>query len=140
LFGLPLAAAVGPGGAVTAVEADTVAADHGARNATAYPHVRFEAGRVEQVLGSVEAADLVVLDPPRGGAGREVMAAITRMAPRAVEYVSCDPATLARDIGYAVASGYRLAGLHAYDAFPMTHHVECIALLVPAHPDAAVRG
>lgn len=140
LFSLPLAAAVGSGGTVTAVEADTVAAEHGARNAAAYPHVRFEAGRVEQLLGSVEAADLVVLDPPRGGAGREVMAAITRMAPRAVEYVSCDPATLARDIGYAVASGYRLAGLHAYDAFPMTHHVECIALLVPAHPDAAMRG
>ncbi len=143
LFSLPLAAAVGPDGAVTAVESDRVAAEHGRRNATAYRQVRFVAGRVEKVLGSLEPADVVVLDPPRTGAGAKVMAAITGLAPRAVEYVSCDPATLARDVRCAAASGYRLAALHAYDAFPMTHHVECLALLVPtasAHRGAAVRG
>ena len=53
-------------------------------------------------------------------------------APRAISYVACDPAALARDIATAAEHGYRLAALRAFDAFPMTHHVECIALLVPA--------
>ena len=61
--------------------------------------------------------------------------------PRAVGYVSCDPATLARDVATAAASGWRLAGLRAFDAFPMTHHVECVAVLLPDHrSDQALRS
>ncbi|MGL5928362.1 MAG: class I SAM-dependent RNA methyltransferase [Dermatophilaceae bacterium] len=76
-----------------------------------------------------DRADVVVLDPPRTGAGPEVVRAVIRMQPRSVAYVACDPAALARDIAAFGAGGYRLAGLRAFDAFPMTHHVECVALL-----------
>ena len=75
--------------------------------------------------------DLVVLDPPRTGAGARVVAAIMQAAPRAVAYVACDPAALARDVGTFREAGWRLAELRAYDCFPMTQHVECVALLVP---------
>ncbi|MGL5865186.1 MAG: class I SAM-dependent RNA methyltransferase, partial [Dermatophilaceae bacterium] len=78
-----------------------------------------------------EQADIVVLDPPRTGAGREVTLAIARMTPRVVAYVACDPAALARDVATFAGAGYRLASLRAFDAFPMTHHVECVAVLVP---------
>lgn len=135
LFTLALAAAVGPLGTVLAVESDEVAAQDARRNAAAHGQVSVRTGLVERVLrdlGGTHRADLVVLDPPRAGAGREVMAAVTAMGPRAVSYVSCDPATLARDIRYAADGGYRLDALSAFDAFPMTHHVECIARLVPA--------
>jgi len=72
-----------------------------------------------------------VLDPPRTGAGRQVLDRL--LAPgsalRRVGYVSCDPATLARDIAQFEAAGWRLGALRAFDAFPMTHHVECLATL-----------
>jgi tRNA/tmRNA/rRNA uracil-C5-methylase (TrmA/RlmC/RlmD family) len=131
LFTLPLAAAVGPLGAVLAVESDEGAAAHARENATAYEQVSVRCGLVEEVIGEVTRADLVALDPPRAGAGQAVMAAVTALGPRAVSYVSCDPATLARDVRYAADGGYRLDRLNAFDAFPMTHHVECIARLVP---------
>ncbi|MEU4214392.1 TRAM domain-containing protein [Actinoplanes sp. NPDC026623] len=75
--------------------------------------------------------DLVVLDPPRVGAGAKVVRAIAAARPRAVAYVACDPAALARDVQTFAAEGWRLAELRAYDCFPMTQHIECVALLVP---------
>jgi tRNA/tmRNA/rRNA uracil-C5-methylase (TrmA/RlmC/RlmD family) len=54
-----------------------------------------------------------------------------------VAYVACDPAALARDVATAAGAGYRLSGLRAFDLFPMTHHVECVATLVPCGPDPA---
>jgi tRNA/tmRNA/rRNA uracil-C5-methylase (TrmA/RlmC/RlmD family) len=83
-------------------------------------------------MGKAEGpgVDLVVLDPPRAGAKRQVVRAITERAPRAVAYVACDPAALARDVAYFAEAGYRLADLRALDLFPMTSHVECVALLV----------
>jgi len=73
--------------------------------------------------------DLVVLDPPRAGAGAAVVKAIAAAGPRAVAYVSCDPAALARDVATFREAGYQLARLRAFDCFPMTQHVECVALL-----------
>ena len=80
-----------------------------------------------------------VLDPPRAGAGRTVIEALlgrpgaARTAHlRQVAYVSCDPATLARDVAVFGELGWELAGLRAFDAFPMTHHLECVATLAPA--------
>jgi tRNA/tmRNA/rRNA uracil-C5-methylase (TrmA/RlmC/RlmD family) len=76
-------------------------------------------------------ARIAVLDPPRAGAGRAVLdqllAAGTSLG--RVAYVSCDPATLARDIGIFREAGWQLGDLRAFDAFPMTHHVECVATL-----------
>ena len=94
---------------------------------------RFAADRVERGLARLPArTDLVVLDPPRTGAGRQVVAAVLDRRPRAVAYVACDPAALARDLGTAAGLGYRATGIRAFDLFPMTAHVECVALLQPA--------
>ena len=68
---------------------------------------------------------------PRTGAGREVVRALAVLEPRAVVYVACDPAALARDVATAREVGLGLAGLRVLDAFPMTQHVECLALLLP---------
>ncbi len=87
-----------------------------------------------KVSGSV---DLVVLDPPRTGASPAIIAQLAALTPRAIAYVSCDGATLARDLRAAREVGYTLARLEAYDLFPMTAHLECLALLVPAASPAA---
>jgi tRNA/tmRNA/rRNA uracil-C5-methylase (TrmA/RlmC/RlmD family) len=131
LFTLPLAEAVGPNGRVVAVEGDEQAAKDARRNAHAYEQVSLEVGAVEQVLGegTVPTADVVVLDPPRSGAGRAVVDAIAARAPRRIVYVACDPAALARDVGYLAAHGYTLSGVRGFDLFPHTHHVEAVAVL-----------
>ncbi len=81
--------------------------------------------------------DLVVLDPPRAGAGAKVVRAIIDAQPRAVAYVACDPAALARDVATFRSLGWALTELRAFDLFPMTQHVECVALLRPAEPTVA---
>jgi tRNA/tmRNA/rRNA uracil-C5-methylase (TrmA/RlmC/RlmD family) len=133
LFAAGLAARVGPEGTVVAVESDRRAAADARRSLHDLPQVRFAPGRVGDVLRGLVAdgdgADVVVLDPPRSGAGRDVVEAVARMAPRVVVYVACDPAALARDVATAAGHGYRLTSLRAFDAFPMTHHVECVATL-----------
>lgn len=132
LFAAPLADAVGPGGSVLAVEGDAAAARHAGGNLADRPWAHVHHAPVERAVGGLGHADLVVLDPPRRGARRAVVEAVCALGPRAVAYVACDPMALARDVGYAAARGYRLTRLSAVDAFPMTHHVECIALLEPA--------
>ncbi|CAN5150252.1 TRAM domain-containing protein [soil metagenome] len=131
LFSAFIAQAVGPGGAVLAVEGDRVAAEHARRNLTAYPWAAVRHGSVQRDLSSrpPEPVDLVVLDPPREGAKRAVVTQIALRSPRAVAYVACDPAALARDVSIFADHGYRMAELRAFDLFPMTHHVECVALL-----------
>src|SRR5438270_639871 len=74
------------------------------------------------------AADVVVLDPPRKGAGRDVVTRIAAAGPRSIVYVACDPSALARDAATLRDLGYRLEDLRAFDLFPMTAHVECLAL------------
>ena len=138
LFARFLADAVGPSGEVVAIEGDEAACRHARSNLgldgadeTVDP-VEVTWGRVDTVL---EAAydgpwDLVVLDPPREGAKRGVVDQIVARTPRAVAYVACDPAALARDVETFAGHGYTLERLRAFDLFPMTHHVECVALLV----------
>jgi tRNA/tmRNA/rRNA uracil-C5-methylase (TrmA/RlmC/RlmD family) len=89
------------------------------------------AAKVETALARRRVAgpvDLVVLDPPRTGAGAKVVRAIIAARPRAVAYVACDPAALARDVATFAQAGWRLTELRGYDCFPMTQHVECVAL------------
>jgi tRNA/tmRNA/rRNA uracil-C5-methylase (TrmA/RlmC/RlmD family) len=132
LFSAFLADAAGPDGHVLSVEGDRTASRLAARNLADLPHAEVRHGPVEKVLrGDVGHADVVLLDPPRVGARRKVVGEIARREPRAVVYVACDPAALARDVGYFAEAGYRLEHLRALDLFPMTHHVECVALLVP---------
>jgi tRNA/tmRNA/rRNA uracil-C5-methylase (TrmA/RlmC/RlmD family) len=135
LFSAVLAERVGPGGTVLAVESDRAAVADAAVNLADLPQVEVLADRVDRALGRGllgDRLDVVVLDPPRTGARREVVEAVAGLGPRAVGYVACDPAALARDVGIFAENGYRLAGLRAFDLFPMTHHVECVAVLGPA--------
>lgn len=136
LFTLPLAAAVGESGRVVAVEGDARAVRDARRNAHHLPQVELHLGAVDRVLtegdaggAGVGAVDVVVLDPPRAGAGRSVVEAIAERGPSRVVYVACDPAALARDVAYFAAHGYALGALRAFDLFPMTHHVEAVAVL-----------
>jgi tRNA/tmRNA/rRNA uracil-C5-methylase (TrmA/RlmC/RlmD family) len=159
LFAGVLAPAVGPAGTVIGVEADDAAVRDARHNLREYPWVRVHRGDVAAVLarGDVAAvlgrgveppgpsredtrragfppARLAVADPPRSGLAREVvdyLSAPGREVDR-LAYVSCDPATLARDIGLLTGRGWTLDGLRAFDAFPMTHHVECVAILSTA--------
>lgn len=132
LFARALADLVGSDGRVVGVEADTEALEYARQNMAGARHVDLIAGDVARVDLPVREADIVVLDPPRAGAGREVVDRIVDLTPRVVAYVACDPAALARDVKYFAERGYDLADLRAFDAFPMTQHVECIATLAPA--------
>jgi tRNA/tmRNA/rRNA uracil-C5-methylase (TrmA/RlmC/RlmD family) len=139
LFAALLAEAVGEAGRVVAVEGSRQAAADARANLRSVGPVRADVWTDEvsaATIGGLTAdgvhPDLVVLDPPRAGAGAAVIRAILATEPRLVGYVSCDPATLARDVRVAGDAGWRLGGLRAFDAFPMTHHVECVAILTRA--------
>ena len=152
LFAGALAPAVGPGGTVVGVEADAAAVRDARHNLREWPWARVHKGDVAAVLrrsgprgaesAALPAARLVVADPPRAGLAREVIDYLSTAEHGAARfaYVSCDPATLARDIGLLVAGGWALEDLRAFDAFPMTHHVECVATLVTAPAKAARPG
>jgi 23S rRNA (uracil1939-C5)-methyltransferase len=98
-------------------------------------NVRAHMDSVENFLNNREAAspgvyDAVVLDPPRTGCGEGVVEGIKRISPKTIVYVSCNPATLARDISRFVLGGeYELAAIEVFDMFPQTAHVESVALL-----------
>jgi tRNA/tmRNA/rRNA uracil-C5-methylase (TrmA/RlmC/RlmD family) len=138
LFAGVLAPAVGAGGTVIGVEGDHTAVRDARYNLREWSWARVHRGDVAALLrphgerSTLPAAGLVVADPPRSGLAREVVDYLGAPENGAVRfaYVSCDPATLARDIGLLTARGWVLQGLRAFDAFPMTHHVECVASLV----------
>ncbi len=135
VFARALADAVGPTGHVLAVESDARACRAATEHFADDPHVEVVQARVERALdelvgaGKQGAVDLVVLDPPRAGAGRDVLERLAVLRPRAIAYVACDPASLGRDLALAGGHGYAVTQLSAYDAFPMTHHMETIAIL-----------
>ncbi|HEY2309202.1 MAG TPA: TRAM domain-containing protein [Streptosporangiaceae bacterium] len=148
LFAAVLAAAVGPDGMVVAVDSDRTAIRDARHNLRGTPWARVHAADAAAALarGGWPPPALAVLDPPRTGVPRQVIERL--LAPgggagadggpgagdsslRAVAYVSCDPATQARDIAVFAGLGWRLDGLRAFDIFPMTHHVECVAALTP---------
>jgi 23S rRNA (uracil-5-)-methyltransferase RumA len=133
LFAGTLAAAVGPSGEVIGIESDRAAVRDARHNLRDTPWARVHRGDVAEVLGQApwDQASLAVLDPPRTGVARPALDLLLRpgSALRRVAYVSCDPATLARDIALFAGAGWQLDALRAFDAFPMTHHVECVATL-----------
>jgi tRNA/tmRNA/rRNA uracil-C5-methylase (TrmA/RlmC/RlmD family) len=155
LFTGALAAAVGPDGAVAGVESDEAAVADARHNLRDLPWARVHRGDVSTILrgtGSrggrrgaqgggrggaqkgrpeLPPARLAVADPPRSGLDRAVIGYLSAAASGTERfcYVSCDPATLARDLALLAERGWTLDGLRAFDAFPMTHHVECVAWL-----------
>ena len=130
LFSAVLAQAVGASGAVTLVESDRSGVEAARRNLADLPHVTVVRSSVERFRWR-DGPDVVVLDPPRAGAGATVVRTIIGSGARAVAYVACDPAAFARDVATFRSAGWRLARLRAFDAFPMTHHIECVGLLLP---------
>jgi tRNA/tmRNA/rRNA uracil-C5-methylase (TrmA/RlmC/RlmD family) len=165
LFAGALAPLVGPAGSVTGVEADPAAVRDARHNLRPWPWARVHRGDVAAALRRAQGAPraagqgtppgagggappgtgrsalpparLVVADPPRAGLAREVIDYLGAGGNGASRfaYVSCDPATLARDIALLADRGWTLAGLRAFDAFPMTHHVECVATLTAGAED-----
>lgn len=131
LFASVLAEQVGTAGRVLLVESSRRAVDDAATNLRDLPQVEFRTGKVEPTVtaGELPRPDVVVLDPPRKGAGRAVVEAVSAHRPGRIVHVACDPAALARDLGLFGEHGYRVMEIEAFDAFPMTHHVECIAAL-----------
>jgi tRNA/tmRNA/rRNA uracil-C5-methylase (TrmA/RlmC/RlmD family) len=137
LFAGLLAEAVGPGGTVIGIEHDQAAVRDARHNLRGMPWARVHRGDVAEVLdrAGLQDAAVAVLDPPRTGAARPVLDALCgagaagQSALRRIAYVSCDPATLARDLRLLLDGNWRLTELRGFDAFPMTHHVECLAIL-----------
>jgi tRNA/tmRNA/rRNA uracil-C5-methylase (TrmA/RlmC/RlmD family) len=132
LFAGVLAPLVGEDGAVTGVEFDSAAVKNARQNLSDYPWAKFERSDVARAVseGNLPPARLVIADPPRAGLASEAVDYLTAAGPaERFAYVSCDPATLARDLGLLISGGWRIESLRAFDAFPMTHHVECVAAL-----------
>ncbi|WP_371645030.1 class I SAM-dependent RNA methyltransferase [Streptomyces sp. NBC_00597] len=133
IFAGALAERLGETGAVLGIESTKRAVEDARHNLEDFPRVRIEQGKVESVLPKtgITECDLVVLDPPRAGAGKQTVRHIAGLSARRIAYVACDPAALARDLGYFKDNGYRVRTLRVFDLFPMTHHVECVAILEP---------
>ena len=132
LFAALLAERVGEAGSVVAVEGDRGAVTDAARNLAGLPQARtVHAAVAPETVARLGEVDLVVLDPPRAGAGLEVSAALAALRPRRLAYVACDPASFARDLRVLLDAGWSLDRLRALDMYPMTEHVELVALLSP---------
>jgi 23S rRNA (uracil1939-C5)-methyltransferase len=139
LFTLPLARRFSR---VVGVEGNSAAARYARRNLSAagLGHARIETSGVadwftrHSFADADDAArfDFVLLDPPRSGAEPETVAGLLALRPRRISYVSCDPATLARDLRALIAGGYHINSVRAFDMFPQTHHVETVVHLALA--------
>ena len=133
LFALPLAAR---GQTVRAIEGDETAVDDARENARrlGLTRLRIDRGEVRAALAALprEEGEQIVLDPPRTGAGLDVVELIAARRPRSIVYVSCDPPTLGRDLGHLARLGYRVDALRAFDMFPDTFHLETVVRLVPS--------
>lgn len=133
LFTAALAGRVGEAGSVLSIEGSPAASRDARRNLHGRPQVDIVQGKVEKVLTAHRPRlDGVVLDPPRAGAGKDAVRAISETGAGAVVYVSCDPASFARDVAYFGALGWHLDSLRVFDLYPHTHHMESVAVLHPA--------
>jgi len=120
-------------GFVTMIESDKTAVADARKIFANKLNVKILQGLVAQQLSIVKRADLIVLDPPRTGAGEVVVKQMIKFKPRKIIYVACDPAALARDSKTLLDLGYKLDHISGYDLFPMTQHIECVAGFSPAN-------
>jgi tRNA/tmRNA/rRNA uracil-C5-methylase (TrmA/RlmC/RlmD family) len=130
VFAAALAEAVGPTGAVTTVDTSR-GASRAARAALAdLDNVTVVTDSVRRALtGQSRRADVAVLDPPRTGAGREVIDLLAAAEVPRIVHIGCEAASFARDVGLYLGHGYAVEQLRVFDSFPLTHHVECVAVL-----------
>ena len=143
LFAALLGERVGPTGSVLALESDPRACADAARNCADLPQVRIRTGEVDAAaLQRLGSPDLVVLDPPRAGAGIATARALADLRPRRLVYVSCDAGSFARDLRVLLDAGWALEALRALDLYPMTEHVELVATFSPPlfPPPPSARG
>ena len=132
LFGAEILQQVGKQGVVNLIESDKTAVADARKIFAKHENVNIYPGLVDQQLSQVKRADLILLDPPRTGAGESVIKQMIKLRPRKIVYVACDPAALARDAKHLQESGYKLDHIEAFDLFPMTQHMECVAGFSPA--------
>jgi 23S rRNA (uracil1939-C5)-methyltransferase len=115
---------------VTGIESSPWAISDALTNRAEQEVVEFIQGNVEEVLPSLSASyDAVILDPPRAGCAPAALEALARCGASRIIYVSCDPATLARDVAHLATFGYELVEVQPMDMFPQTYHLESVALL-----------
>lgn len=126
---------VGETGKVDLIETSSSAISDAKINFANAGNVNIYLGEVSAILPKLENCDVVILDPPRDGAGQLVLQEINRLQPKRVVYVACDPAALARDTAIAQTLGWQLSEVRAFDLFPMTHHIEMVALFTPSALD-----
>ena len=131
LFAAALLKEVSDLGFVTLIESDKTAVADARRIFANKQNVKILQGLVAQQIPIVKRADLILLDPPRTGAGEVVVKQMVKFGPRKILYVACDPAALARDAKTLAESGYKLDHIQAFDLFPMTQHIECVASFSP---------
>lgn len=122
-------------GKIILVDSDENAMTDARRNFATEDRVKIIESRVERALkenrDELKGSSVVVLDPPRSGAGAKVLDSVISLDPRVIIYVACDPASLARDSRHLIDQGYEIS-LRAFDLFPMTHHIECVARFIKA--------
>ena len=113
-----------------ALQVSELLPDHAGAALADLPQVKVVTDSVRRALGAGRGgADVAVLDPPRSGAGREVVELLAGAGVPRVVHIGCEAAAFARDVGLYRAAGYAVEQLRVFDSFPLTHHVECVALL-----------
>jgi tRNA/tmRNA/rRNA uracil-C5-methylase (TrmA/RlmC/RlmD family) len=130
VFAAVLAAAVGETGQVVSVDTSRAAARAARATLADLPWVRVQTDSVRRALSSRrDPADVAVLDPPRTGAGRDVVDLLAAAGVPRIVHIGCEAASFARDVGLYLGHGYRVETVRVFDSFPLTHHVECVAVL-----------
>ncbi|WP_055401623.1 MULTISPECIES: class I SAM-dependent RNA methyltransferase [unclassified Mycobacterium] len=133
VFAAALGVAVGESGRVLSVDTSRAATRAARAALDDLPQVRVVTDSVRRALGAQRSrADVAVLDPPRAGAGREIIDLLAAAGVPRMVHIGCEAASFARDIGLYLGHGYAVEQIKVFDAFPLTHHTECVALLTRA--------
>ena len=128
LFTLPISKIIGESGEVHLIEMDNTCIKDANKMFVNIKNIFIHHGRVELKLGSVKKIDTIILDPPRNGVSKQVINQMIEKKPKSIIYVSCNPSTLARDSKILLDNSFILNKIVGLDLFPMTHHIECVAL------------